>query len=229
VARCVVEIAIKKYLGSGLYTVREAALYARVRESLMRRWLFGTKDRRAVIDPQFGPDDRLVSFLDLVQTLAIREIRLMHNIPVHKFRQAIRWVKKNLGVDYPFARRHFTYLFDDQLVVELKRGQYVEVTGRSPGQGLLEFVELYLTDLSFDKSGLARKYQIFKSEDVPVVMDPDVRFGEPMLPSGYSAKCIWDAIKAEGSIDNAARAYGIPREEVRVAYRLFDHLGAATA
>jgi hypothetical protein len=105
-----VATTLRKFIGSGLYTVKEAALYARVREPLMRRWLFGTKDRRAVIDLQFGAGEKLVSFLDLIQTLAIREIRLQYNVPLQKFRQAIRWVKKARDVDYPFARKHFTYL-----------------------------------------------------------------------------------------------------------------------
>jgi hypothetical protein len=62
---------LQKFIGSGLYTIAEAALYARVKESLLRRWIFGD-GRRAVFDPQFGSHEKLVSFLDLVQTLAIR-------------------------------------------------------------------------------------------------------------------------------------------------------------
>ena len=33
---------LQKYLGNGLYTITEAAQYARVKEGLLRRWLFGT-------------------------------------------------------------------------------------------------------------------------------------------------------------------------------------------
>lgn len=220
----------QKYVGNGLYTVREAALYARVSEPMMRRWLFGTKKGQAVLDPQFGRADKLVTFFDLVQTLAIREIRQMHDVPLAKFRQAIRWVKTNLGVDYPFARKHFTYLFGGELVIELKKGQYVEISGRNPGQGLLkEVVEMYLENLKFDARGLAYRYRIFATDGVEVVMDPARRFGEPLLPSGYSAQCIWDAIKVEGGIDDAAKAYGIPREEVATAYKFFDYLSPAAA
>lgn len=224
------ETTVKKYLGAGLYTVREAATYARVREPLMRRWLFGTKGRRAVLDLQFGAGDKLVSFLDLIQTLAIREIRLQYDVPLQKFRQAIRWVKKAGHVDYPFARRHFTYLLGKDLVIALSKNEYVQASGKHPGQRLLPFVEMYLQNLTFGPDGLANRYQIFKSEDeVPIVMDPERRFGEPLLPSGYSAMGIWDAIKAEGGIENAAKAYGIPREEVTAAYKFVDHLGPAAA
>jgi len=221
---------LQKYIGNGLYTVKEAALYARVREPLMRRWLFGTKDRRAVLDLQFGTGEKLVSFLDLIQTLAIREIRLQYNVPLQKFRQAIRWVKKARNLEYPFARRHFTYLLGKELVIALRRDEYVQASGTHAGQRLLPFVEMYLENLTFNREGLANSYQIFKSDDeVPIVMNPDRRFGEPLLPSGYSAVCIWDAIKAEGGIDNATKAYGIPREEVTAAYKFIDHLGPAAA
>ena len=36
---------LKKYLGTGLYTVREASLDARVSPEMMNRWLFGTGRR----------------------------------------------------------------------------------------------------------------------------------------------------------------------------------------
>src|SRR5215218_3560740 len=102
---------LKPHIGKGLYTVREAALYSRVRPELLNRWLFGTATSKPVLTPQFGRAEKLVSFLDLVQTLAIRQIRLMYDVPVSKIRQALRWVKKHLDEDYPFARQHFTYLF----------------------------------------------------------------------------------------------------------------------
>lgn len=61
-------------------------------------------------------------------------------------------------------------------------------------------------------------------------MDPHTRFGEPLLPSGYTAMTIWDAIRAEGGIDRAAKAYGIPKEEAQAAYQfVVDHLGKTSA
>lgn len=221
---------LKKYIGTGLYTIREAALYARVSEPMMRRWLFGTNRLDPVIDRQFGTDEKRVTFLDLVQTLAIREIRLQHDVPLQKFREAMRWVKKARGVEYPFARRHYTFLLGKELVIALSKAEYVQASGKQAGQRLLSFVEMYLESLTFNRDGLANAYQIFKSDDeVPIVMNPERRFGEPLLPSGYSAMCIWDAIKAEGGIEHAAKAYGIPREEVAAAYKFIDHLAPAAA
>lgn len=221
----------KQHLGTGIYSVPEAALYARVSTAVLSRWVFGTASGQPVIEPQYGRDERVVSFLDLVQTLAVREIRLQRKVPLSKFRQAIRLAKERFGLDHPFARRHCTYLLGDELVIRPgpSRDEYVEASGRHTGQRLFPFVEMYLENLDFATDGLAAKYRIYTGP-VPVTMDPSVRFGEPLLPSGYTPFALWDAIKAEGGIDRAARAYGVPVEEVQTAYRFVsDHLGRVAA
>ena len=223
----------KQHLGSGLYTVAEAAHYCRVSTAMMNRWLFGSKSGQSVLDPQFGSDERAVSFLDLVQTIAIREIRIVRAVPLPKFRQAIKLAKETFGLDHPFARRHCTYLFGDELVIRPVQdgNEYVEASGKHPGQRLISFVEMYLEQLDFSPEGLASKYRIFTSKQpkpVAVTMDPHTRFGEPLLPSGYSALTIWNAIQAEGGIERATKAYGIPIEETLAAYQFVDYLGKST-
>src|SRR5258708_1985764 len=101
--------AILKFVDTGLYSVAEAAIYARVPTALMARWVFGNKSGRGVIDQQVENDEKLVSFLDLIQTLAIREIRLQRRVSLSKFREAIQFAKKTLKLSFPFARRHCTY------------------------------------------------------------------------------------------------------------------------
>src|ERR1700690_3903874 len=101
---------LQKMIGSGIYTISEAAMYARVRPQLLTRWLFGGAGSDAVISPQFDTSDRMVSFLDLVQCLAIREIRMQRKILLKKFRQAIEVAKTAFKLDYPFATKHVTYL-----------------------------------------------------------------------------------------------------------------------
>src|SRR5258708_7394859 len=134
-------VAMKQMLGSGIYTLHEAALYARVSAQMMSRWMFGTKSRHSVITPQFKTEDRLVSFFDLVQTLAIREIRIQNpQIALPKFRQAIEIAEK-IGMTYPFARQHCTYLWDETLVIKLPDETLIEASGKHRGQPLFPFVE----------------------------------------------------------------------------------------
>jgi hypothetical protein len=226
---------LDRYLGNGLYSISEAALYSRVSAGMLNRWLFGSKVGEAVIAPQFDESGKHVTFLDLVQTLAIREIRMQRRVPLGKFRQAIKEAKKRFDLDYPFARRHCTYLLGDELVIRPSPDQddFIEASGRHRGQRLFPFVEMYLDDLSFGPDGLANKYQIYVYQPtakrrIRITMDPRYRFGEPLLPSGHTPLTIWEAITAEGGIDRAARAYGIPKEEAEAAYQfVVNHLGKA--
>ena len=187
----------------------------------MSRWIFGNKKHRSVIDPQFRTDEKLVSCLDLVQTLAIKEIRLQRRIPLLKVRQAIKTAREVYQMSYPFARKHVTFLLGDELVIHPCEGSYVEASGQHAGQPLLSFVEEYVEDLTFDSSGLASKYKIFALNGVDIQMSPKFHFGEPLLPSNYSARSIWESVKAEGSIERTAQVYGIPITEVQAAYRFF--------
>src|SRR5207245_1843890 len=115
------------------------------------------------------------------------------------------------------ARKHCTYLFGDELVIRPPGEDFVEASGKHRGQRLFSFVEMYLKDLSFSPAGLANLYRIYTADQVPIVMRPDMRFGEPLLPSGYSARVIWESLQTEGSIPRAAEVHGIPVAEVEAA------------
>src|SRR6185312_13824144 len=214
-----------------VYTLAEAAFYAGVKKPRMSRWLFATRGR-SVISPQydFGKEDRLVSFLDFIQTLAIRDIVDQKDVPLHEIRRAIHVAENKLGITYTFARKHCTYLTKHNKLVICPNGMdFYEVCGKE-AQMLFSYVEHYLELLEFDTSGLAKNYTVFKSKHRPpisVVMDRGIRFGEPMLPSGYSALAIYDSIHAEGSEKRAAKVYGIPLQEAEAAKQFHDALKKA--
>lgn len=228
---------VKLFLGQGLYSVTEAALYARVKRPMMRRWVFGDGQGEPVITPQIQNDEKLISFLDFVQTLAIRTIRRNKLVPLQRIREAMDFARERFGMQYPFAMRHTTYLWGDSIVIvppgadPNEEVKYVEATGRHKGSILLKpIVEVYLEDLSFNPAtGLAEQYEIFERHGIPITMNPHRRFGEPLLPSGYSARTIWDAVEIEGGVCEAATAYGISREEVEAAMRFLDALSGEVA
>lgn len=218
--------AADNVLGKGIYTPHDAALYARVSTPLLSRWLWGTKTATAVVHPQFKDDEKIVSFLDFVQALAIRAIRLELRLPLQKIREAVEKATQDYGEPFPFARAHKTFLFRRELLIDLSQREYVQLTGvHRDNRMITEVVELYMRDLSFDATGLARSYNAFSWRDLTIVMDPQRRFGEPLVTScGYSAMSLWEAAKNEGSMDAAAAAYGVRPDEVEIACRYFDHL-----
>lgn len=219
--------ASKNWLGIGLYTPAEAALYARVSPRLLVRWLYGSRVGDPVLRPELaGEPERLVTFLDFVQALAVRAVRVQHRVPLRKIRQAIDTAENHYDVTYPFAREHVTYLFGSDLIIKLGDDRYVQVSGKGARNRLIAKVaEFYMKDLTFNREGLAERYRAFVWARYEVAMDPRVRFGEPIVTScGYSAQALWDAHKSEGSVEAAAKVYGVKPGEVEAACRYFDHV-----
>jgi uncharacterized protein (DUF433 family) len=222
--------ASENMLGVGLYSIEEIALYARVSRKLANRWFFGSKEGGRTITPRII-DGKFVSFLDFVQMMAIREIRQAHRVSLKKIRQLLDIAENERDIQYPFASKGITFLWGDNLGLKLPDGKMIEASGMHRRNILLkEVVVLYKEDLGYDPSGIANLYHAFKWDDCAVEMNPRLRFGEPIVKScGYTAQTLWEAAKDEGSVEGAARAYGVDKKEVETACRYFDMLQGKAA
>ena len=247
-------IEAEHLLGIGLYTPSEAARYARVSTQLMTRWIHGTKQGASVVEAQVrDTDDKIVTFLDFVQALAIRRIRNERpGISLQKIRQAYETAKKDFKVDYPFALESTHIgLFgppdrENLQEIWLCVGQddegakkYFQLTGRQRKNQLIgEVVRTYASRLLFDEtSKLAMRYFPFPtspaggriaggpSAEKRIVMEPGVRFGEPYIESsGYTAQTLFDTYQSEGSVERAAEICGVDLAEITLAIEYFDYL-----
>jgi uncharacterized protein (DUF433 family) len=217
----------------GIFSPAEAALYARVRTQTVNRWLFGDATGAPVVLPQLPKqDEKVATFLDFVQVLAIRALRSRHKVPLEKIRQAVDLARER-GVPYPFAVRHTTYLFGDQqekghgeVVIEVA-GQLIQASGRDRRNLVMRQVaELYMRDLYFDPdTGYASEYVAWQRGEEKITMNPRRRFGEPVvLRCGYSASTLWEAYEIEGGTEAAAKAYGVDNRDVELACEYYDHL-----
>jgi uncharacterized protein (DUF433 family) len=230
-------------LGLGLYTPREAAMYARVKTQLINRWVFGGSGE-PVVRAQIGEvgEQRIVSFLDFIQTLAIRAIRVQFNVPLSKIREAFDTARTEYGVEYPFALRHNTILFGNtsdpkscNVVIELPgRGEsarLVQLTGkRKKNQIIREVMETYHCDLTYRDDGLVSEYRPLTDGGVSIALNPEISFGEPVVgETGYTAYALYESFKAEGSIKGAASVYGVKESEVQLACKYFDYLTGSIA
>ncbi len=228
-------------LGIGIYSPAEAAFYARVSRKMMSRWVFGIASGKPVIERQLrDSSEKVVTFLDFVQTLAVREVRNRRGVSLQRIRQGMDEARKRYGVEYPLACRHKIFVFGDhktrghgQIIIRRPDDddpdvdQYVQLTGRERGNFLLgSVVEMFLENLRFDpETGLAFEYSPMSEGDARIVLNPRRRFGEPIVdPGGYTAETLWDATNIEGGIEAAAQAYGVTVGEVRLANRYFDTL-----
>jgi uncharacterized protein (DUF433 family) len=240
-------IAVSNFLGQGLYTPGEVAHYARERPNLVSRWLLG-KSGAPVVQRQFVHDDRFVTFLDFVQVLAIANIRRQYAVPLQQIRDAVDEAREFHKMPYPLAMRHTTFLFrrEEQgasrkesdsegdgkrfrkfelLIRRPEESELIQLTGKHRRNYVMkQVVELYLSDLSFDDAGLAVAYTAWRRNNLSIVMDPKRHFGEPFTPSGYSAITLAEAVRTEGSVEHAAKAYGVDCTEVELAVSYLDYL-----
>lgn len=239
-------IAAKSLLGVGLYSPTEAALYARVPTRTLNRWIYGDKTGDQVIIPQIGGQngDRVVTFLDFVQALAIRRIRHERRVSLPKLREAYFRARDEFKVPYPLAldstriglfgppedpTRQEVYICLEKSEDAVK--QYFQLTGKKHGNQLIgEVVTTYSRRLIYDERGLAARYIAYKTDDGKVIMDPEVRFGEPYFEDvGYTARTLFDAYQSEGSVARAAEVYGVAPGLVELAVEFFDYLRPPSA
>ncbi len=218
---------VPQFLGVGLYTPEEAALYARVRTQTVTRWIFGAGGE-PVFEPQVAKSERLVSFLDLVQTMAIRAIRITKLVPLQKIREAVHMAQEEFNVSHPLARPHKIFLFGDDVIINVgdaESKKLIQLTGRNKRNYVMAPVaELFMRDIYFENA-TARWYTPLTDGDLEVRLDPQLRFGEPMIKScGYTTRALWDAYRAEGGIEAAAKAYGVDIKEVELACRFYDQI-----
>lgn len=224
-----------KSLGVGLYSPAEAALFARLRASTMKRWVFGGHDGDAAITHQITSDSPVVSFIDLVQSLAIHSIRSSFAVPLQRIRAAVDRAENTYGIQYPFARSHKTFVITEgsakgNIAIKVEN-RVIQVTGKNRDQVLMEpVIEPYLKQIKFGPDGLAYEYTAWKSPSGVIRMNPHIRFGQPMVVDcGISARVLWEAVGIEGGIKEAAKAYGVRQKHIRLACEYFGYLTSGAA
>jgi uncharacterized protein (DUF433 family) len=214
------EIDILSY---GAYTIPQAARLARVQTRTANSWFDSDQSRGPAVRLHMPENSEgLISFVDLVQLLGVREIRHHYHLALGKIRAALKTADE-LGIAYPFAQNSSrAFLLGDTIVFKMDDGNLVEATGRHAKAYLLEPVVLpYLTDLTFGPKGLACEYRPLDN----ILLTPKREWGAPVVEScGYTVGTLVDAVKGEGSIQRAAEMCGVTQGEVRSALRYEDLL-----
>lgn len=220
-----VDIVTAATQGLGVYTIAEAARYARMPAATLHAWFFRKTGRGPLRRSSVRCDDfRAISFLDFVEAVAIRSLRVDHGVSLQTIREALDNAERRLGIRHLLAHRdHRTVVVGRDIHVYLKDdpAHPVGLTGRDVGQkSFTTCIEAYMDDLEFNRKGLAQLYRVFSFKDQQVIMDPRIRFGEPVLATcGHTAETLWRAAVAEGSIERAAELYEVEADAVAAAYR----------
>lgn len=226
-------IETKRALGVGLYTPAEAAHFVRARPEALARWVYGNLRGDAVLRPRFDDPDKTITFVDMIQTLAIRAVRTQQRrIPLQKVREAVLGAINDYDVAYPLAMRHRLFAFQNSVVIKLDETNIVGLSGPDRNQRLLvPIVEPFLDEISFsDSDGLAETWTPMKFNDYVVQLDARYRFGQPVIQPGMIlVDSLAAAAVSEGSIEAAAEEFETSVDAVKLALKYQDSLTGLAA
>lgn len=230
-------------VGVGLYTRADAARLLKMSPSRVARWVRGysyllryapSLPRRAQPPvlrtrlPGIG-GTLLLSFLDLMELRIVKAL-IDRGLSLQHVRRAARLACDLFQTPYPFASRRIftdgaevfttlTRVTDDQRLIELS--EYHPQLISAP------MVDQYLSQLDFDPaSSLAERWWPL-GRDVPVVLDPQVAFGAPVIAGTSTRTDVVVPLAEVADERTAASAFSIGVNDVRGAVRFESELAMA--
>ncbi len=192
-------------LGKGVYDVAEAARLADVAPRLARRWFAPASRSNAVGRDYESVDGHLaMSFLELIELRVVGWLRAQ-GVALGDIRQLHVVLGKRWGTTHPFAHRRL--LTERRAIIDGSENGRV---GRPPALArpdAMASLRRRLRGIAYDAdSNLARRWCIAPG----VVIDPQLRFGKPIVAHGGISTLI------------LYRAYVANREDVAFVARLFE-------
>lgn len=208
------------------YTIAEAARHLRLPAATLRSWVLGreypTADGGGRFPPLITPASRqppLLSFSNLIEAHVLRSLRTDHGVSVKDLRSALDYAENKLGIPRLLLREE---LRTEAGKVFLERyGQLIDLT--ASGQLAMKLaLEDHLRRIEWDAAKFPLRLYPFLvsigSTDRPIVIDPRIAFGRPVLDrKGISTSTIVDRVDAGESVDDVAADYDLRPEEVEQA------------
>jgi len=234
-------------LGVGFYSRAEAARLLKVTPTRLNRWVRGytyrlrqhgeshVKRQKKPIVHVFLPTIDSVVALSFVELIELRVIKAFtdRGLPLQRVRVAAERAIELFDTVHPFAsRRVFT---DGELVfaefgeirkpdlpdlIELTKGKHLQIHSGVLLQG-------YLDEISFSQDTLLADRWWPLSKDFPVVLDPKIAFGAPVIEGTATRTEVVAGTARAMSADAAANLYQLKKRQVEAAVQFEDLLAAA--
>ena len=230
-------------LGVGFYIRVDAARLLKVHPARLNRWIHGytykIRDEIKQIARQKGPVVRVdlpkldnavaLSFVQLIELRVVKSF-LDKGISLQRVRIAAERAMDLFGTAHPFASRR-VFASGKKIFAELVKGMnipdVIELTKDRDLQicsGVL--MASYLDEISFsDKTLLAERWWPL-SKNFPVVLDPKIGFGSPVVEGTATRTELVAAMAKTTSTDVAASVYGLTKRQVQASVQ-FEELLAA--
>lgn len=213
------------------YPVTEAARYLGMPRATLRAWAFGQKYRDGGKTGFFKPVLHLadrqahaLSFMDLVEAHVLVALRTFHHVPMPKVRTALGYLQKAYPSPYPLATHDFETDGID-LFVE-KYGNLINASRQGQTE-MKAVIGAYLARVERDTEGIPiRLFPFTRDRDRtadqprPVVIDPHIAFGKPVLVgTNIPTQVIAERYKAGDTITSLAEDYDRTPLEIEEAIR----------
>lgn len=232
------------YMGTGIYTLADAARLIRVPSRSIGRWLYGYDYSHQVQDvrhayhsqplwnPQYVAHDvgeRVLGFRDLLELRVVREF-VAHGVPLLVVRRCMETAKNMFGVDYPFTAHRFATDGRTVFADVLRDGTEKEMVDLHKKQ--LVFREIIKPSLyaGIEYEGrYARRWYPEGGRNRSIVIDPQQQFGKPIVAGdSVPTEALFSNYVAEGgdkaAIDAVAKIFELPVKKVEAAIRFEKNL-----
>jgi uncharacterized protein (DUF433 family) len=219
------------------YSFAEVAGSVGVPASTLRAWCVGQSNFKPVLSlPSDWSDYHALSFFNLIEANVIAELRREHKVPMARVRAALEFLAENVPVPHPLAETELL-VTPNQRVYIVHEGRRIDIS--AGGQWPLDAVVRSLLRrvhrgrqgivLFFPRVAPPPRMVIPEDEYAPIVVDPEVCFGRPVVAgTAIPTDVIADRYLGGDSVEKMAEDYDLSEEHIRAALR-FERVPKANA
>ena len=205
-----------------MYSEADAARLLELPPATLHYWLEGGERRGKTYKPILRSEptgERTVTWAEFVEAGLLRQYRREHNVPMAEMRAFIERLRDASGIPYPLAHAQ-PFIADKRLLLQTQidaklPAEYWLVAEVSDQLLLLPPSEAFVQRVRWD-DGIAGAWRPHRDPASPVLMDPDVRFGQPQV-GGVSTETIWEHFNGGEADDEIAADFDLDVAEVRWA------------
>lgn len=218
-----------------VYGIAEAAGLLGLRPDRTRAWLdgyerSGVRYAPVVRDVTTGAD--IVTWGEFVELGYLREYRRC-GVPLQRLRPVIDELRREFATPYPLATAQ-PYVMGRELVLEVQERNElpsaIAIVIRSGQQVMLtDMANRFFRKVEFDSSGVGDVRRLHPAGRAsPVVIDPLVRFGRPVV-GGVATERLWELFDAGETVAEIADGYDMTSELVSAAVAYEEQLRSLVA
>jgi uncharacterized protein (DUF433 family) len=215
--------AATRYADTGLYTLPAAARLIAAEKRHLRSWVVGNSnsDAAPIIMRQL-PDiggNPVLGFLDLIETAFVRHFRVLGYSP-QTIRKVAQKLRKRHDVEHPFAmdkrfRADGKAIFEESVADD---GERKILNLMNDNFEISSVIEKSLFSQMLYAHDIAQQWHP-SSTYKKVVLNPRIAFGEPVIEGAWiPTRTLYEAVHADGSIEEAADDFGVSADDVRQAF-----------